>query len=65
MSLGDLTQVIFYCYSLESLQRIEDYVLKYVEDYSDAEMKCVYTMLEVRNKILFQENIVRRKIYKD
>lgn len=65
MKLGDLTLVIFNCYSLEELQKIEDYVLEFESNYSSAEMKCVYSMLEVRNKILFEDHIVRRKIYKD
>ena len=63
--IGQITETIFQCYSLECLQEVEDFVLENRELYNEPEMKCIYTMLEVRNKMLFEDNIVRRKIYKE
>lgn len=63
--LGQVTEVIFKSFSTEELQEVEDFVLENKDQYSRPELKCIYDMLEVRNKILYDDNIVQKKVYKD
>lgn len=63
--LGQITEVIFACYTLKCLQEAEDFMLNNIHLYSSAEITCVYTMLHVRNNILKKDNIVKKLIYKD
>ncbi len=62
-SLGEITIVVFRCFSMEELKYMEDYVLTYRDSYKSTELKCLYQMLTVRNKILVDDGLARRKNY--
>lgn len=62
-TLGEITIIIFRCFSMEELRYMEDFVLTYREEYNNAEMTCLYQMLTVRNKMLIDEGIERKRNY--
>ena len=66
MILGQITVVIMmHCHSLEELQEIEDFVLENMHIYDKVHLDHIYMMLETRNKMLYEDKTVRKKIYRD
>lgn len=65
MKLGDVTIVIHRCNSLEELQKVEDFVLTFVDLYNTVDITCIYTFLAVKNKLLYDKRIEKKLLYKN